>query len=257
MAQERVAGLATLSDGRVTVASTSRVSGDFSLGADNLISRYRSLTGGIPVLFPRQVHGREILFEDSDTGRRFGRLSHDEAGAWSGAEPPEADRPEADAVIAVTPGRAISVITADCAPVGIWTDDGVIGVAHAGWRGLLAGVVEAAVRAVCSLSATPHTVRAVLGPCIGPCCYEFGEGELVTVAQEYGETVRSQTASGTLSLDLRAGVIEALKRSGCEFFGHLTASGAPVCTACDSGFFSWRRSADSERQALVMWATAP
>ena len=83
--------------------------------------------------------------------------------------------PRADAMVSRTPGIAIGVLTADCAPI-LLADPaaGVIGAAHAGWRGALDGIVEATVRAMCDLGAQVERIRAALGPCIAQASYEVG-----------------------------------------------------------------------------------
>ena len=85
------------------------------------------------------------------------------------------DRPEADVVLTVRPGVALGVLTADCAPV-LLADRraGVVCAAHAGWRGALAGVLEAAVEAMAANGATPAGTVAAVGPCIGPASYQVG-----------------------------------------------------------------------------------
>lgn len=85
---------------------------------------------------------------------------------------PEGAGAEADALVTATPGLALGVITADCAPVLFADPAGVIGAAHAGWRGAVAGVLEATLDAMRALGAT--RVAAVIGPCIGAASYEVG-----------------------------------------------------------------------------------
>lgn len=92
------------------------------------------------------------------------------------AEAPFGERPpEADAVVTRTPGLICGALAADCAPVLI-ADPGarIVAAVHAGWRGALAGVVEAAVRAMTYLGAAPARMSAAVGPCIGPASYEVG-----------------------------------------------------------------------------------
>lgn len=223
---------------------TSKSTGSFALSEPDLSDRYRSVTGGADVVFTRQVHGAAVLEVPLASG-----ASERSSGATTEELHP------ADALISTPGGPAIAVITADCAPVAVWTDDGVIGVAHAGWRGLVAGVVEATVEAIRDLSARPQSIKAALGPCIGPCCYEFGEDELALVSNVYGGSVRSLTTGGTLALDMRGGVSAALERSGAAFIRHLGGPDDPnraACTSCGSGWFSWRRNGDPGRQALVV-----
>jgi hypothetical protein len=87
----------------------------------------------------------------------------------------EAARPAADALVTDRPGQAIGVLTADCAPV-LFADAraGVIGAAHAGWRGAVAGVLEATLEAMERLGATRAGITAMVGPCIGQASYEVG-----------------------------------------------------------------------------------
>lgn len=82
--------------------------------------------------------------------------------------------PEADAGVTRDTDKSIHVFTADCVPVLLWSDEGQrpIAAAHAGWRGTLAGVVGQTVGA---MDVSPRSVRAILGPCIGLCCFEVRE----------------------------------------------------------------------------------
>ncbi len=88
---------------------------------------------------------------------------------------PRPDRPRADAWVTATPGLAIAVLTADCQPV-LFADHeaGVIGAAHAGWKGALGGVLEATVAAMEALGAERARMRAVIGPTISAAAYEVG-----------------------------------------------------------------------------------
>jgi copper oxidase (laccase) domain-containing protein len=124
-----------------------------------------------------------------------------------------------------------------------------VAVVHAGWRGLAAGIVRRAVDAVAALGGpVTHTV---LGACIGPECYEFGEDDLAVVVAATGPAARGRTALGGTALDVPAAVTAAL-----------VAAGAPEplrlggCTACEPGWFSHRARGESGRQALVVWQVA-
>ncbi len=88
---------------------------------------------------------------------------------------PAADRPRADGMVTAAPGLALGVLTADCAPV-LFADRHarVIGAAHAGWRGALAGILEATVEAMEGLGAQRGRIEAAVGPCIGRDAYEVG-----------------------------------------------------------------------------------
>jgi len=153
---------------------------------------------------------------------------------------------QADAAVTASPGSALAVLTADCAPVALASPEGIVGVAHAGWAGLVAGVVPRTVEAMAALGATD--LSAVVGPCIGPECYEFGDDHLDAVAAAVGPEVRSRTPDGRPALDLRAGVRAALSRSGV-----LDVADISVCTACSVSHWSWRARRDNHRQALVVW----
>jgi YfiH family protein len=87
----------------------------------------------------------------------------------------EGQGPQADALVTRRPGIALGIVTADCAPV-LFADAvaGVIGAAHAGWRGAAAGVLEETVAAMARLGATPARITAAVGPCIGQPSYEVG-----------------------------------------------------------------------------------
>lgn len=89
----------------------------------------------------------------------------------------DAHRPEADALVTDRPGLLLGVLTADCAPV-LFADRaaGVIGAAHAGWKGALGGVTDATVEAMVALGARPERIVAAIGPCIAQPSYEVDEG---------------------------------------------------------------------------------
>ncbi|MBD0338894.1 MAG: laccase domain-containing protein, partial [Thermoleophilia bacterium] len=128
---------------------------------------------------------------------------------------------EADAIWTDERRRPLLVVTADCLPVALMRVDGppALALVHAGWRGLSDGVVGAAAGVL------GGELAAVVGPGIGPCCYEVGP----EVTERFG-------ADGP-TLDLRAVVEGALRRAGVERIDHVEA-----CTACDEDrFFSHRR----------------
>ncbi|TVR98972.1 MAG: peptidoglycan editing factor PgeF [Rhodospirillales bacterium] len=85
------------------------------------------------------------------------------------------ERPKVDGLVTKVPGIALGILTADCAPVLLADpESGVVGAAHAGWRGALAGVVEATVGAMMALGAKPARMAAAVGPCIRQRSYEVG-----------------------------------------------------------------------------------
>lgn len=163
---------------------------------------------------------------------------------------------EADAAVTSEPGAVLSVLTADCAPVVMWSTDpdhAAIGIAHAGWRGLYEGVLERTVDALTGLGASQ--IAWQLGPCVSASAYEFGRADLTTMALRFGPDVVAATPDGSPALDLAAAVRAAMRRTGVEEIERSD----PPCTATsldDSGapkFFSWRARGDTGRQASVIW----
>jgi YfiH family protein len=193
--------------------------------AENRRRVARSLAGGPEAeqkwAWVRQVHGGRIVPVDAP-GR---------AG-------------DGDALLTTGTGLSLVVLVADCAPIALVAGDAVAAV-HCGWRGLMAGVIDAAVQAVRERDSSP--VRAVVGPCISPAHYEFGAAELEQVAQRIGTVVRARTDAGTPALDLRAGVAAALDATGV-----VDRADVDVCTYESSDHFSHRRDGVTGRQALVV-----
>ena len=167
---------------------------------------------------------------------------------------------EADAAVTDVVGATLAVHTADCAGVLLRSEGPgpmVIGAAHAGWRGLEAGVLDATVSAMRELGAT--AIRWTLGPCISADRYEFSPADLDRLATRFGAQVRSRTLDGRSGFDLRAGVSSALSACGAEPLEPLdrTAStDGPPCTAGDERYYSWRARGDRGRQAAVTWLTS-
>lgn len=211
--------------------TTTRADGDLRIDEDpaTLAERRRGVVDR-PWVWLRQVHGATVVIVDE---------ADDAAPAATGAE--------ADALVTSRADVALAVHTADCGPVVFDSDEGVIGVAHAGWRGLEAGVIDATVDAMRGLGAT--RIDGWLGPCIGPECYEFGAIDLDRLATRFGDDVRARTAAGAPALDLRSAVRLAAARAG------VSVAGEPVCTACDpeGRYFSHRARAETARMATVVW----
>jgi YfiH family protein len=169
------------------------------------------------------------------------RQVHGATVAWAGPE-----HPDADAVITDRRDCAVAVFTADCAPIALASPEGVLAAVHAGWRGLAAGVVEAAVSSLHAAGAS--AVWAAVGPCIHPCCYEFSDRDLNALVDRYGAPARAMTTWGRAALDLPATVAAALAGAGAE-----VVSVSDACTACSPGYFSHRARQEKERQAGVVW----
>lgn len=155
--------------------------------------------------------------------------------------------PHADGIVTRDPGLVLSVLTADCAPV-LFADKtaGVIGAAHAGWRGALAGVLEATLDRMEDLGADRANIAAVIGPTISQRAYEVGPEFLDTFLAEDPEYARffANGAGDRLQFDLPGFALHRLRQAGighAEWVGHCTYSN-PVL------FFSFRRSVH-EKQA--------
>lgn len=119
------------------------------------------------LLSMEQVHGVHVITVD------------DEMPLWSVAE-----RPQADALVSARADVVLSVMTADCAPVLFSSHDGrVVGVAHAGWRGAVGGVLEATVQSMRALGA--GEIKAAIGPCIAQSSYEIGEEMKAEIVAQY------------------------------------------------------------------------
>lgn len=152
-----------------------------------------------------------------------------------------ADRPVADAQVTATPGIGLAVLTADCLPVLLAdTEAGVIGAAHAGWKGALAGVLEATVEAMCGLGAEPARIRAAIGPAISQRAYEVGEEFLERFLGTDPDHARyfANGRPGHYQFDLPRFGLDRLRAAGVaqvEWTGH--------CTCSDPArFYSYRRS---------------
>jgi YfiH family protein len=168
--------------------------------------------------YSRQVHGPVI--------RRAGERGEPGDGVWSD-----------------TPGQPLLVFTADCLPVALARANGerpAIAVLHVGWRGLLAGIVQSAATALGG-----GRLAAVIGPGIGPCCYEVGA--------EVAEPFRRRFGTGIVTdgrLDLWSATDQALRAAGAK-----DVSRVDLCTACNPELlFSHRREgARTGRQGLIAY----
>jgi polyphenol oxidase len=154
-----------------------------------------------------------------------------------------------DASYTRKPGRICAILSADCLPVLLAAADAsVIGAAHAGWRGLSAGVLAATVRAV---GADPATLIAWIGPCIGPAAYEVGPEvrDAMLAAMPAAASAFRITARSRFMADL-----PLLARLQLQALGLRGIYGGTVCTYADSGrYFSHRRDGQSGRQATLIW----
>jgi polyphenol oxidase len=151
----------------------------------------------------------------------------------------------ADAAVTAAAGCVLTVLTADCAPV-VLVGERTVGVAHAGWRGLVAGVLEQTLATMASMGDPPVEVH--LGPCIRPGCYEFAGPERDLLIERFGADVAATTTWGTPAVDLPGAVARALAELDAPR-PHDSAG----CTACDRRWYSHRARRDPERFATTAW----
>ena len=209
---------------RGRIRFTDRDDGDFRVdGPLDVLARRRRAVAGGRWTWLRQVHGSTVV-------------AVDEPGAGAGVE--------ADASVTTVPGAVLAVQTADCAPV-VLVADGAVAVAHAGWRGLVDGVLAATVDEV--RARAPGPISAVIGPCIAPLSYEFGPDELSRVVAVAGSRARASTSEGLPALDLPAAVTSLLRAAGVHRVDDLALDTA------SPRFWSHRVRHDLGRQATVVW----
>jgi purine-nucleoside/S-methyl-5'-thioadenosine phosphorylase / adenosine deaminase len=153
---------------------------------------------------------------------------------------PDDNRPHADALVTDKPGLLLGILTADCAPVLLTdADAGVAGAAHAGWRGALSGVTDAAIEAMESLGARRERIAAAVGPCIARASYEVDQGffERFTADDPANERFFTDGPKGKPHFDLEAYVIARLAMSGIG-----RVEGLALDTYADPDrFYSYRR----------------
>jgi YfiH family protein len=171
---------------------------------------------------PRQVHGAVVV----------------RAADCEGATPPEAD-----AVLGIAGEGPVAVVTADCVPLLLASEDGrAVAAVHAGWRGLAAGVVEAGVSALQALS-PGRALHAVVGPHIGPCCYEVDSPVIDALRARHPRHLSlSLSASRDGHADLDLGALARAILMGCGLASARVGALEGICTRCDpERFHSYRR----------------
>lgn len=180
------------------------------------------------VVWMNQVHGADVVEVD---------------GPWR-------DRPvpDVDAIVTARRGLALAVLTADCVPV-LLADPvaGIVGAAHAGRPGMIAGVVPAVLRAMTDLGAEPSRIVARTGPAVCGRCYEVPEAMRAEVAA-VEPTAHAETSWGTPAVDVAAGVHAQLGRLGVR-----DREQSPVCTLESGDHFSYRRDRTTGRLAGYVW----
>lgn len=164
---------------------------------------------GSKLALARQVHGAELI---EVPGGCFGVMG------------------EADVLATTAPDQTIAILTADCTPVTVWGSNG-IAIAHAGWRGLVAGAIERAVEWV----GKPHA--AWVGPSVRGCCYEVGP-DVIDAFEK-----RDLPITDERHVDPRDASLHVLKSVGVD-----AVAASNVCTFMDGNYFSYRRDQITGRQ---------
>ena len=178
-----------------------------------------------PVTWLDEVHGTDVVVVDAP-GASTGRTG--------------------DGMVTTVAGAALGIWVGDCAPVALVAGEGVVGAAHAGWRGLEAGVLHEVVTAMRRFGATE--IVAVVGPCLHVECNEFGPADLERLAARFGAGVAGVTAWGTPAFDLPAAVAAALAADGVE-----VAAVSHSCTGCDRRYWSHRARRERQRHGMAVW----
>ncbi len=148
--------------------------------------------------------------------------------------------PQADGMVTTLKDMALGILTADCAPVLLAdAQAGVIGAAHAGWKGAHRGILAATVEAMCALGAKPEAIAAAVGPCISQPSYEVGEDLRTALLEENGANQRFFVANptGRWQFDLPSYVMEKLAACGVKQINLL----AKDTFSRKDEFFSYRR----------------
>jgi len=232
------------------VLFTSRADGNMSSvgGVDHAqgeqaCERLRTRLGLRALARGYQIHGTTVVsirdetaLPDPDPDPRPGPGPGPDSSPTSG-------RPsiQADGQATSLAGVGAMALAADCLPVALGCE-GAVGMIHAGWRGLAAGVLEEGVRAVRELGGEGE-IAAVIGPGAGPCCYEVGP----EVHAAFDPVGAHPAGRGTI--DLKAIATARLLTAGVD-----RVDDVELCTICDERFFSHRREgADAGRQAGVAW----
>lgn len=218
----------TLPDGKLVISIISDSDdGDFSVAQqpeNYLAENQRKLYKG-EWNWLTQEHGTEIVWLEDDE-RSLGIRG--------------------DALATISSQKVIAITVADCLPLLLIEQSGILSLMHLGWRGIEGGLLEKTLQFIRSKSSEPIT--AILGPCIDTCCYEFGQNELRILVEKYGEKIVGRTNKGSIAFDMRACVKEILKSSNVEIKYEEDS-----CTKCDSRYWSFRADGTGKRQVMIAW----
>ena len=197
---------------------------------------------GQQVIGPALAENRRRVIESAMPGATLCTLYqvHSADVVVLAAPPDDTARPRADAMVTDRPGLLLGILTADCAPV-LFADAraGIVGAAHAGWKGALAGITDATLAAMVAIGADPTRIAAAIGPCIARASYEVDDGfaRRFEAADPVNERFFAPARAGHHRFDLEAYVAHRLAIAGVE---RIEALG--MDTYADTArFYSYRR----------------
>ena len=221
-----------------------RLAGDDPACVEQNRTRLMSLTGGAEAAWLQQVHGADVVD------------AHEVLARARKGEP----LMRADASVTNRPGTICVVMIADCMPVLLCDAGGrAVGAAHAGWRGLAAGVVEKTAQRVADLAGTqPGSLHAYLGPSIGPATFEVGADVRDAFMDGAEDSQREATARAFVPRPEAAGKyladLPALARLRLQRLGVTQITGGDTCTVTQrERFYSYRRDRVTGRMAALIW----
>ncbi len=232
-APSNVRAVQTTRDGGVSVGAYATLNLGDHVGDDPLaVARNRALLRATLPAEPvwlKQVHGNIVADADRTVGV-----------------------PEADAALARQPGKICVVMTADCLPLLLCDEAGtVVAAAHAGWRGLADGVVEATVKA---MKVAPERLLVWLGPAIGPAAFEVGEEVRQAFMAHDPEAAKAFVPRSPLAAQKWLADIYLLARQRLAMLGVKRVYGGGLCTYTDAQkFYSYRRDQATGRMASLIW----
>jgi YfiH family protein len=192
-----------------------------------VMSRWTGLQNELATLARRTVIGRQVHGSSIITHR----------GGWEGL----LRTGEADGHVAAERGIALTVSVADCVPIFIAHQSGVVGILHSGWRGTVARIIDAGLGAFGRLGIPPDELRIHLGPAICGRCYE--------VSAEVRAELTGQPVNRSGNVDIRSLIAEHAREAGVS-----DLSVSADCTRCDNDRFFSHRAGDSGRQLGVIVA---
>ena len=218
----------TLSDGNLIVSLISEIEdGDFSSDQDRnrKLKENQSRIRDGEWNWLSQEHGTEIIWLDGNKG---------------------ASGIRGDALATSSFQKVIAITVADCLPLLLIEESGILSLIHLGWRGIEQGLLEKSIQLIKTMSNEP--MSAVLGPCINACCYEFGQNEMDNLVEKYGSKIVGKTLAGSLSLDIKECVRGILTSSDVDI-----KYDDPFCTSCDPRYWSFRSEGTDKRQVMIAW----